>query len=87
MNALFRYTRDYVERLFDSSGQEGKVGAFEGAIYQAKGYYRSQQNCIMFTRIQPFCAVCAEAIGKVIDEYTQPLPRNRGLRYGAYSRF
>jgi hypothetical protein len=24
----------------------------------------------MFTRSEAFCAVCAEAIGKVIDEYT-----------------
>ena len=70
MNALFRYTREYVERLFDKSGQEGKVGAFEGGNYQATGYYRPQQNCIMFTRIEPFCAVCAEAVHEVIDEYT-----------------
>ncbi len=26
------------------------VGAFEGAMYEAKGYYRAQANCIMFTR-------------------------------------
>lgn len=70
MNALFRYTREYVEKLFDESGQNGIVGAFEGGNYQAEGYYRSEQNCLMFTRIESFCAVCAEAIGKVIDEYT-----------------
>ena len=28
----------------------GKVGAFEGAHYEAKGYYRPEANCIMFTR-------------------------------------
>ncbi len=27
----------------------GKVGAFEGAMYEAKGYYRPQVDCIMFT--------------------------------------
>ncbi len=70
MNALFRYTKEYVETLFDQSGQNGKVGAFEGGNYQAEGYYRSEQNCLMFTRSESFCAVCAEAIGKVIDEYT-----------------
>ncbi len=70
MNALFRYTKEYVEDLFEKSGQEGIVGAFEGGNYQAEGFYRSEQNCLMFTRSETFCAVCAEAIGKVIDEYT-----------------
>ena len=70
MNALFRYTREFVESLFAKSGQKGVVGAFEGGNYQAEGYYRSQQNCLMFTRTEAFCVVCAEAIEKVIDEYT-----------------
>ena len=70
MNALFHYTKEYVETLFEESGQEGLIGAFEGANYQSKGYYRPQQNCLMFTRAEWFCKVCAEAIGKVIDEYT-----------------
>ena len=70
MNALFRYTKEYVETLFEKSGQNGIIGAFEGGNYQAEGYYRSEQNCLMFTRSESFCAVCAEAIGKVIDEYT-----------------
>ena len=70
MNALFRYTKEYVETLFEKSGQNGVVGAFEGGNYQAEGYYRSEQNCLMFTRSESFCTVCAEAIGKVIDEYT-----------------
>jgi len=48
------------------------IGAFEGANYQAKGYYRSEQNCLMFTRSESFCRVCSDAIEKVIDEYTQP---------------
>jgi hypothetical protein len=70
MNELFRGTRDYVSDLFSKSEYKDAVGAFEGAIYQTKGYYRSEQNCIMFTRIPDFCSVCAEAIGMVIDEYT-----------------
>jgi hypothetical protein len=70
MNALFRYTKQYAEELFEKSGQEGIVGAFEGGNYQAEGFYRSEQNCLMFTRSESFCAVCAEAIEKVIDEYT-----------------
>jgi len=70
MNALFRYTKQYAEELFEKSGKEGIVGAFEGGNYQAEGIYRSEQNCLMFTRYESFCTVCAEAIGKVIDEYT-----------------
>ena len=70
MNALFRFTKEYVDTLFEQSGKKGVVGAFEGGNYQAEGYYRSEQNCLMFTRYEAFCAVCAEAIAKVIDEYT-----------------
>jgi hypothetical protein len=70
MNALFRDTRNFVDRLFSESGHGGIIGAFEGGNYQSEGIYRPAQNCIMFTRSEPFCAVCAEAIGKVIDEYT-----------------
>jgi hypothetical protein len=72
MNALFRYTREYSEKLFAANEYKGSIGAFEGANYQAKGYYRSEQNCLMFTRTDYFCSVCAAAIEKVIDEYTRP---------------
>ncbi len=49
----------------------GKVGAFEGANYEARGYYRSQVDCIMFTRniMGGFCAVCRRAIGAILDLY------------------
>ena len=48
----------------------GKVGAFEGANYEAKGYYRPQADCVMFTRDEvPFCAVCQRALARVIDLY------------------
>jgi hypothetical protein len=46
------------------------VGAFEGANYEAKGYYRPQANCIMFTRSDTLCRVCSRAIEVVIDLYT-----------------
>ena len=36
----------------------------------ANAYYRSEQNCVMFTRVDYFCRVCADAIEAVIDEYT-----------------
>ena len=70
MNKLFQDNQDFVEALFEESGKAGLVGAFEGGNYMAEGIYRSQQNCIMFTRTADFCAVCSEAIEKVIDEYT-----------------
>ena len=51
----------------------GRVGAFEGAAYEAKGLYRSSADCIMFTRDSVgFCPVCRRAIGRVIDEYSRP---------------
>ena len=50
----------------------GKVGAFEGANYEARGYYRPQADCIMFTRDNvPFCAVCRRAIEAILDLYTR----------------
>ena len=69
MNKLFDDNQEFVENLFESSGQKGLVGAFEGGGYMAEGIYRSSQNCIMFTRTTDFCVVCAEAIEKVVDEY------------------
>ena len=46
-------------------------------MYEAKGYYRPQVDCIMFTRDEvPFCAVCRRAIERVIDLYT-PAPSRR----------
>ena len=38
--------------MFAAEKYAGKVGAFEGADYEAKGYYRPQINCIMFTRTE-----------------------------------
>ena len=70
MNKLFDDNQVFVETLFDQSGQKGVVGAFEGGNYQAEGYYRPEQNCLMFTRTTDFCVVCKEAIEKVIDEYS-----------------
>ncbi|MGD0601431.1 MAG: M64 family metallopeptidase, partial [Terriglobales bacterium] len=38
--------------------------------YEAKGYYRPEVDCIMFTRHKAFCAVCRRAIERVIGMYT-----------------
>jgi hypothetical protein len=49
----------------------GKVGAFEGAGYEARGLYRGEADCIMFSRNPVgFCRVCQRAINRVIDTYT-----------------
>jgi hypothetical protein len=71
MEALFRENRDFEVKLFASEKYAGKVGAFEGAIYEAKGYYRPEVDCIMFTRSKTFCAVCRRAIERVISLYAQ----------------
>jgi hypothetical protein len=71
MEALFREEQAKMEALLGEGPQAKAVGAFEGAMYQAKGYYRAQANCIMFTRHTEFCRVCRRAIERVIDLYSR----------------
>jgi hypothetical protein len=71
MYRVFRDNQEIVEGIFSEAEHRDSIGAFEGANYQAQGYYRSEQNCIMFTRSTDFCTVCAAAIERVIDEYTK----------------
>ena len=69
MEALFREERERITALLGPSA--GKTGAFEGAMYEARGYYRPQADCIMFTRDEVgFCAVCRRAIERIIRLYT-----------------
>ncbi len=71
MDALFREQKEKATRLLSAEKYAGRVGAFEGALYEAKGYYRPQVDCVMFSRNEvPFCAVCRRAIERVIDLYT-----------------
>ncbi|MBI4456589.1 MAG: IgA Peptidase M64 [Acidobacteria bacterium] len=72
LDALAREVEEQEKQLFATEKYVGKVGAFEGAIYEAKGYFRPQVNCIMFTRIQSFCAICRRAIERIIDLYSRP---------------
>ncbi|HXB57060.1 MAG TPA: IgA Peptidase M64 [Vicinamibacteria bacterium] len=72
MDALFREERERVGKILGAGLHPAAVGAFEGALYEAKGYYRPQADCIMFTRSQAFCAVCRRAIERVIDLYARP---------------
>ena len=70
MSALFREEQAHVEALFAGQPYRNAVGAFEGANYAATGYYRSQMQCIMFTRADAFCSVCRHAIEDIIDLYS-----------------
>jgi IgA peptidase M64/peptidase M64-like protein len=78
MEALFREERERTTKLLASGPHGRAVGAFEGALYEAKGYYRPQADCIMFTRDEVgFCAVCRRAIERVIDLYARRAPGAR----------
>ena len=70
IDELFRKQREKEDAMLGSEKYAGKIGAFEGANYEAKGYYRSEVDCIMFTRHRTFCAVCRRAIERVIGMYT-----------------
>jgi hypothetical protein len=72
LEALFREEQEKMTKLLASSEHAGKVGAFEGAGYEAKGLYRPSTDCIMFTRDEVgFCAVCTRAIHRMMDAYTR----------------
>ena len=72
MEALFREEGGMATRTLGNGPNAGKVGAFEGAMYEGRGYYRPQQDCIMFTRDEVgFCAVCRRAIERVIRMYAK----------------
>jgi hypothetical protein len=71
MEALFREELEHEGRMFAQERYAGRVGAFEGANYEARGFYRPEVDCIMFTRTNHFCAVCRRAIERVIDQYAR----------------
>ncbi|MFN2482486.1 MAG: IgA Peptidase M64 [Pyrinomonadaceae bacterium] len=71
MDALFREQLGQEARMFARERYGTRVGAFEGAMYEARGYYRPQLDCIMFSRTARFCAVCRRAVERVIDFYTR----------------
>ena len=71
MDALFTREKGEATRILGTDTYSGKVGAFEGANYESRGFYRPQEDCIMFTRdAVPFCRVCQSAISSIIDLYT-----------------
>ena len=72
MNALFLEQRAFEEKLLSGAKYADAVGAFEGANYEARGLYRPEVDCIMFTRDRVgFCRVCQRAISRIIDLYSR----------------
>ncbi len=74
MSALFREDLELTKKLFSTAPHRHAVGAFEGANYEAKGYYRSQMQCLMFDRSERFCNVCNDGIAAIIDLYSAKQP-------------
>ncbi|HZE68399.1 MAG TPA: IgA Peptidase M64 [Pyrinomonadaceae bacterium] len=71
MEALFREELEHEQGMFARERYAGKVGAFEGAMYEARNYYRPEIDCIMFTRANHFCAICRRAIERIIELYSR----------------
>jgi hypothetical protein len=56
-----------------SSPYAGRVGAFEGANYQARGYFRPELDCVMYSGVTSgFCVVCLHSVSRIIDLYSRP---------------
>ena len=72
MDKLFAAQKAWDTTFLSSMTHAKKVGAFEGAAYEARGLYRPETDCIMFTRDDVgFCRVCRRAIERVIDMHTR----------------
>ena len=72
MDELFRRELAWDTKFLSSQKYAGRVGAFEGASYEAKGLYRPEADCIMFTRDEVgFCRVCHRAIERMIDMHAR----------------
>ncbi len=72
VEALMRETKKTSGERLAVEPWQGKVGAFEGAAYEAKGLYRPCVDCIMFTRNPTrFCPVCERAVARAIDSFTK----------------
>jgi len=68
MEDLFTRQMQQENTLFMNEKYKDKIGAFEGAGYMAKGLYRPQIDCIMYSRHLTFCKVCSRSIEDVINQ-------------------
>ena len=72
MDALFQTQKDHETAELGKEKYAKNVGAFEGAMYEARGYFRPQVDCIMFTRNDvPFCKICEKTLSQIIDLYSK----------------
>lgn len=71
MEALFQRQMDQEDIYFAREKYRNQTGAFEGASYMAKGLYRSQVDCIMYTRHLQFCKVCQRTLEEVMEQYNR----------------
>lgn len=72
MDAYFAEVKATTSPMLSGERYAARVGAFEGAGYQARGLYRPAIDCIMFTRNpDAYCPVCTRALERVIDLYTR----------------
>jgi hypothetical protein len=72
IDALLREELQQEATLLGSSQFAARVGAFEGANYAARGFFRPEVDCIMFSRSRAaFCHVCREAIQEILDLYSR----------------
>jgi IgA Peptidase M64 len=69
MEDLFTRQMNRENEYFAKEKYKDNVGTFEGAGYLAKGLYRPQVDCIMYTRHLVFCKVCRRSVENVIDQY------------------
>lgn len=69
---LMRGIKARTAALLAREPHRGKVGAFEGSMYEAKGLYRPEVDCIMFSRNPTnFCKVCERALERMIRMYIE----------------
>jgi hypothetical protein len=66
---LFMREKAQEDTFFAGEKYKDAVGAFEGAGYVPEGLYRSQLDCIMFTRHMQYCKVCQRSLEQVMDIY------------------
>lgn len=59
--------REQVAAVLAAEPWAGQLGVFEGARYLARGLYRPEADCRMFTRgATRFCTICRETIAAVL---------------------
>jgi len=75
VEALMREERTRQAALLARNATLRRVGLFEGAHGYAKGVYRSEVDCIMFSlQTDYFCAACASALEQAIDHHALANP-------------